>query len=102
MVLVTVVTADGEESSVLLQNAETVRLVGPAPACSSGGGSSGDPEADAYVWQEGGCQRSSSGGGRTWRAISVSHLQPGDEVLLLRQGAARHTGIAIDEAITER
>lgn len=77
LVLVEAVTPDGQAHSHLLQNAETVRLVGPA-----GEGEGGD---------EGG-----------WRAVSVSELAPGDEVFILRQGGARHTGISIEESIVER
>ena len=58
---------------------ETVRLVGP-----DGGDCSG-----------------SRGGQAAWRAISVSQLAPGDQVLILQQEGARHTGIAIQERINE-
>ena len=38
-----------------------------------------------------------------WQATSVSQLAEGaSRVFILRQGAARHTGLAIQEAITER
>ncbi len=38
-----------------------------------------------------------------WQATSVSQLaEGGSRVYILRQGAARHTGIAIQENITER
>jgi 3-dehydroquinate synthase class II len=73
-VLVEAVTSDGEVHSHLLQNAETVRLVGP------GGG----------------------GAAPAWRAVSVSELAEGDELWVLRQGAARHTGVSIEESIVER
>jgi 3-dehydroquinate synthase class II len=39
---------------------------------------------------------------QTWRAESVSELQPGQEVYLLLQEAARHTGISIQERISEK
>ena len=32
----------------------------------------------------------------------MSQLAPGDEIFVLRQCAARHTGIAIEEHIVER
>jgi 3-dehydroquinate synthase class II len=80
LLMVTAQTADGQAHSLLLQNAETVRLVAPA---SSGGGGGG-------------------GGEQGWRAVSVAELAVGDDVLLHRQGGARHTGIAIDEQILEK
>lgn len=76
---------DGQRHSVLLQNAETVKLVGPSLA-SSGGRS--DDENDAST--------------PFWRAVSVAQLAPGDRVYVLRQPAARHTGLAIDEGVSER
>ena len=66
-------TADHAVHSLLLQNAETVRLVGPAEHIST-----------------------------AFRAVSVSEMQVGDKVYLRQQGAARHTGIAIKESIVER
>lgn len=121
-VLVEAELPDGEPCSVLLQNAETVRLVGPVPGASGSSGGGGGSRAsqaggaagaqsaaaaeDGYVWQQGG---SGGGGGGdasgsrdSWRAISVSELAPGDRVFVLRQGGARHTGVAIEESITER
>ncbi|KAM0931945.1 hypothetical protein ACQ4PT_000027 [Festuca glaucescens] len=58
--------------SIFLQNAETVALITP--------------------------DRGS--GGRT--AIPVTSLKVGDEVLVRKQGAARHTGIEIQEFIVEK
>ncbi|KAF7050461.1 hypothetical protein CFC21_058830 [Triticum aestivum] len=58
--------------SIFLQNAETVALIGP--------------------------DRGS--GGRT--AIPVTSLKVGDEVLVRKQGGARHTGIEIQEFIVEK
>jgi 3-dehydroquinate synthase class II len=78
LVLVEASTAQGQAYSILLQNAETVKLVGPVPGSSS------------------------EKGGNGWRAVSVSMLAPGDTVYVLEQGAARHTGISIEESITER
>lgn len=82
-VLVEAELPDGERCSVLLQNAETVRVVGPA---SSSSGSSGG----------------GSGSSSAWRAVSVSQLAAGDQLYVLRQAGARHTGVAIEESITER
>ncbi|EFN55575.1 hypothetical protein CHLNCDRAFT_23378 [Chlorella variabilis] len=67
LVLVEAELADGDRCSVLLQNAETVRLREPS-----------------------------------WRAVSVSELAAGEQLLVLRQAGARHTGVAIEESITER
>ncbi|KAL8471551.1 hypothetical protein ACS0TY_028982 [Phlomoides rotata] len=58
--------------SILLQNAETVALV------------------------------ASPGVGRQNRAIPVSSLKLGDEILVRVQGGARHTGIEIQEFILEK
>jgi 3-dehydroquinate synthase class II len=81
LMLVEATADDGEVWSTMLQNAETVRLVGEGMA----GGSAAD-----Y-------------GGQSWQATSVSQLTVGSSrVYVLRQGAARHTGVAIDEQITER
>jgi hypothetical protein len=118
---------DGESCSVLLQNAETVRLVGPLAAAKGSGGSSrrsgggtaregssgGDAPAEAaaadgYVWQQGGSsmpvdsQQQGSEQQQGWGAVSVSELAPGHRLLVLRQASARHTGVAIEESITER
>lgn len=66
---------DGAALAVLLQNAETVRLVASDDAADASDG-------DASV---------SDG------AVSVSALQPGDRVLVHRQVGARHTGLKIAE-----
>lgn len=79
LVLVEASTKDGKTHSTLLQNAETVQLVGPQSG------------------REGGDKDSSS-----WRAIPVSSLKIGDAVYLHRQCEARHTGIAIKENIVEK
>lgn len=74
--LVEAETEDGARHSTLLQNAETVRLICPGAAASSKAPS--------------------------WEAVSVSALQPGQRVYLLMQEGARHTGISIQERISER
>ena len=84
-------TADHAVHSLLLQNAETVRLVGPA-------------ESSSTVF-EAGEKRDEEGKNdeaAAWRAVSVSEMQVGDKVYLRQQGAARHTGISIEESIVER
>lgn len=74
-VLVEAETKDGLRHSILLQNAETVRLMVPKDETS---------------------EISIAG------AVSVSELQTGQPVLLYLQGAARHTGISIEENIVEK
>ncbi|KAL6325190.1 hypothetical protein AAG906_023035 [Vitis piasezkii] len=64
---------NGTLYSVLLQNAETVALICP-----------------------------SQGSGYQKKAIPVTSLKVGDEVLLRVQGGARHTGIEIQEFIAEK
>ena len=72
LVRLSATTERGVEYSVMLQMAETVKVVGPA--------------AD----------------GPGFRTMSVSEIQEGDEVFLVEHGeAARHTGIAIEETIKE-
>lgn len=87
-VLVEAKTSDDVVHSLLLQNAETVRLVGPASTSlpseqAAGNGNEGEGQV-------------------SWRAVSVSEMQVGDRVFLRQQGAARHTGISINESILER
>ena len=47
-----------------------------------------------------GAARSQSGS--QWKALAVSQIRVGDRVWLLRQDPARHTGISIQERITEK
>ncbi len=87
-VLVEAKTSDDVLHSLLLQNAETVRLVGPASTSKlSEQAAGGDIEEHDEP---------------NWRAVSVSQMQVGDEVFIRQQGAARHTGISINESIVER
>eukprot|EP00877_Chromochloris_zofingiensis_P009270 jgi/Chrzof1/4597/Cz14g19190.t1 len=132
-VLVEAQTTDGALHSIILQNAETVRLVGPtvpqqpqqqqqqqqhhhhhhhqqqrqqqqatldAPEVDSGQKHMHSQQPNAA-----GVNRPKSGATSQqpcWCALSVSELQPGDAVYILRQEGARHTGIAIQESITEK
>ena len=90
-VLLEAETADGQVHSLLLQNAETVRVVGPS-------------ESQPALHESRPVTAESSGAadGVRWQAISVSELHVGQSVFIRRQGAARHTGISIDEFIRER
>lgn len=67
-------TQDGQRHSIMLQNAETVRLIGPRT------------EQAALPTN----------------AVSVTELQVGQPIFLHLQGAARHTGISIEEHIVEK
>lgn len=121
------VSESGQHLSILLQNAETVKLVGlpptprpTAPTRPTQPGATGTTSAQAPASSTGstGVQLplpsvampesddarlgSASVPQRAWRAISVSQLAPGDQVLALLQGGARHTGIAIQEFIVEK
>ncbi|CAI5481909.1 unnamed protein product [Closterium sp. Yama58-4] len=77
LTLVSAKVSGHEESfSIILQNAETVRLVSPL-----------DPSAP---------EEAAAG------SVSVSELREGDHVLLaVQQNAARHTGIAVQEFVRE-
>ena len=87
LVLVDAVTQNGIPYSILLQNAETVKLVGPNGRNTNTNNSSSTSDGD---------------GRKNWRAISVSELKQGDELYVCVQGGARHTGVSIEESITER
>ena len=120
----------GQHLSILLQNAETVKLVGlpptprhtdPTSPTQPGATGTTSAQASASRTSSTGAQPPfpsmampqsddarlglASGPRRAWRAISVSQLAPGDQVLALLQGGARgarHTGIAIQEFIVEK
>lgn len=78
LVIITVETADGAEHSVILQNAETVKLVGPGA----------DTDAAAAADEP-------------WRTIPVTAIRLGDVVLVRRSDAGRHMGIAVQEKLSE-
>lgn len=102
-------TPEGDTLSVLLQNAETVKLIGPADGEAQQQGqqqqgqrqqqrgeeedSSAAPAAPAAA-----SMPAAAGG---WRAIPVSSLREGDAVFVLPQHGARHTGISIEERVRE-
>lgn len=102
-VLVEAETEDGLRHSILLQNAETVRLIGPQPAESPEASESHTHESghisDSHTLQP---AEQSDGGQPQFVAVSVSELEVGQMVYLHLQGAARHTGISIQENIVER
>lgn len=83
LTLVAAATPDGDEASVILQNAETVKLIGPSV------------KTQGTVPLE-------SDGGRCWLSHAVPSLAIGDNLLVLRSGAARHMGLAVNEHLIER
>lgn len=72
-VLVEAELSNGDFISVILQNAETVQLVGP-----------------------------SENGTTSWRTVTVANVTPGDALFVLCQSGARHTGISVQEQIVEK
>lgn len=94
--LVVAETSDGQEHSILLQNAETVKLVGPSAADGAlsivdGGTSSALPGPRAGK------------GSAAWRALAVTDLEPGDSLYVKRSeaGTGRHMGTAVQETLNE-
>lgn len=74
LMLIDALTDDGQELSVLLQNAETVKVVGPA-----------------------------ENRDQAWQAFPLPSLKPGHKVYIHGQKqSGRHAGVAIDEYIIER
>lgn len=98
--LVEAETPDQARHSLLVQNAETVRLVGPAAAANG----MSVPAAGSRTAAASGHATGSDteDGAPSWRAASVSELAVGDSLFVLRQAAARHTGISVQESITEQ
>ena len=81
-VLIEAETAGHERHSIMLQNAETVRLVGHQQALAAQNDIGNEP-----------C---------SWLPVPVTELRTGDNVLLHMQPGARHTGIAVQESIVEK
>lgn len=77
LTLVKAVDSNGEDFAILLQNAETVKLVGPY-------------------------HDTAQNPNQTWKSISMADIELGDEIFVLCQAGARHTGVAIEESIVER
>jgi 3-dehydroquinate synthase class II len=103
-------TPDGALHSTLLQNAETVRLVGPAqqqPQQQQQQQQQKErppPTADR-VSQSTQMRAAAAVPGVSapgWVALPVSELAPGNVVYVLQQEGARHTGISIQERIVEK
>ena len=76
--MVTASTTDGVEHSVILQNAETVKLVGRATR-----------EAIA------------SDSDKSWTTIPVTNMHAGDVVLVTRSDGGRHMGLSVQEKLSE-
>ena len=88
-------TDDRACHSLLLQNAETVRLIGPAEFAAGRSSTKTSQQSD----------HSNLKGAEVpprCQAVSVTELKVGQAVYLHLQGAARHTGISIDETIIEK
>lgn len=119
--LVAAETSDGQEHSILLQNAETVKLVGPPSPSSSAGRSSSSGGRNSLNVEDGGAAGSPPAGGEragtnskgtnsdkgtngaTWRARAVTELEPGDCLYVKRSasGTGRHLGTAVQETLNE-
>ena len=84
LILVEAETADGERHSVILQNAETVRLM------------RGRREEEAEGMGKG--VGAGAGGDPARWSVSVSDLRVGDRLLLRREGGGRHTGMALADS----
>ena len=112
-VLVEASLPDGTTHSVLLQNAETVKLVSePTPSQHHSDNTITEPSSsrgeeaahgDGQCCSSGGTGASKNQRQSSWRTLSVAALSPGDRVLLHRPvSAARHMGIAIQEFVLEQ
>jgi 3-dehydroquinate synthase class II len=96
-VLVAARTADGQEDSVLLQNAETVKLVGPASLAGEGAGAvHSDCVAGPEVMDEDAPRLK-------WKTVAVTDVKAGDLLFVKRSvaGAGRHMGTAVQETLHE-
>jgi 3-dehydroquinate synthase class II len=103
--LVEACTPDGVLHSTLLQNAETVRLVGPAQQQQQQPQKERPPPAASKATQSTQTGAAGAAAGVStpgWAALPVSELAPGDVVYVLQQEGARHTGISIQERIVEK
>ncbi|GAX80952.1 hypothetical protein CEUSTIGMA_g8387.t1 [Chlamydomonas eustigma] len=120
LVLVEARGSDGQIYSLQLQNAETVKLIGPAVVGGSLGchdalvsrmspssrdGEQATPGMSTIKEQsnnESVCSAAALLNSACWQAISVSELKEGDVVYTYLQEGARHTGLSISEFIIER
>ena len=100
--LVEAETPDQARHSLLVQNAETVRLVGPAASSHQSPSTDVSFGVSAAAKHGAGGHMNVGGEHEDWQALSVSQLHVGDRLFVRRQAAARHTGISINESITER
>lgn len=103
-------TQDGQRHSVILQNAETVKLVGPAAQSSDAAGAASSPpgtssaaadvELDAHMHET--ATTDSKQASRAWQTRAVSEMVAGDVVYVSRSEAGRHMGHAVQETLIER
>ena len=91
LVLVAAETPDGAEHSIILQNAETVKLVA-APGKSA--------VASNSLNALGGAAAAAGGVGRG-RAVPVTELKEGQRLLVHVSTAGRHMGVAVEETLSE-
>jgi 3-dehydroquinate synthase class II len=106
LVLVKAVTPEGDTISVILQNAETVKLVCSNPPESRAdvqGTSGGNLERHEIVNVGAAASRSVLVDEQEpgWCAVPVTELAPGHLVFVLLSASGRHMGMAINESLTE-
>lgn len=93
--LVAAETSDGQQHSIILQNAETVKIVGPAPEKVS---VEYDGASATELFGEG-----KEEVGPMWRTIAVTEIELGCSLYVKRSdaGVGRHMGIAVQEMLNE-
>lgn len=109
LVLVAAVTADGDEHSIILQNAETVKLVGPVASerqdtsqAQPGGGAAGGSGSDQQgTHKAAACATVSVSIARDWGTVSVTEVRPGQELFVRRSHAGRHMGMPVWQTLSE-
>lgn len=108
LVLVTATTPDNVEHLVIVQNAETVKLVGRRAA--AGTSSASNPAASSREsrspgsgwWPTREPADSDDAAGKGWEAIPVTEVNPGDMLYSRLLQAARHAGMAVEEMCVEQ
>ena len=104
MVLIRAEVAGGDAVSIILQNAETVKLVCPAAHEATGAPDSGPPAnpfeqaLEKEPAQQGGDGASCE---QRWYARAVTDIAPGDRVLVTLSDTGRHMGMAVQETLME-
>jgi hypothetical protein len=109
LVLVAAVTADGQEHSIILQNAETVKLVGPevSEGRDTAQTQRGGEAARGSAKDRQGHREVAAGGAvpvpvaQHWGAVAVTEVQPGLELFVRRSHEGRHMGMPVQETLSE-